>query len=308
MLVATHEQAGAQVYLERVSPGPDFIATRYVDAHVAGETLEITENMPAGPTVNNHVISAPILSFDPVGLGPPTSPERRTRCRHDVDRRRGGPGADRRDELTARLLELDPGGSWTAAAIPPTLTASGTDASSWTDWAERMNYIPRLFEQNHTNIRLFDTDNIDFTLEEIVRLDDAATPRMTLRAVLGIVLLVALGACGDDSGGRPDPSDEPRDDVISATLDGLWQATGVDVSQVSISDYRYRFEPSAVECAELDTDDQWLAMRTSSSPPGLGEQAALESSISEFLEGEGFAVEHLRRTSRRDDPRVECRQ
>ena len=40
-----------------------------------------------------------------------------------------------------------------------------------------MNAILRLFEQNHTNIRLFDTDNIDFTLEEIDWLDDAATPR-----------------------------------------------------------------------------------------------------------------------------------
>ena len=35
-------------------------------------------------------------------------------------------------------------------------------------------------------------------------------------------------------------------------------------------------------------------MRTSSAPPGLGEQQALEAAISDHLEDEGFAVEHFR--------------
>ena len=126
VLVATHEQAGAQVYLERVSPGPDFIVANYVDAHVAGETLDMNEDIPAGPTVNNHVISAPILSMDPVGLGPADFPGRRTSL------------SARRRATVWSTSSRSPGSSWigraspprrptgssTAAAIPPTLTAS----------------------------------------------------------------------------------------------------------------------------------------------------------------------------------------
>jgi hypothetical protein len=113
-------------------------------------------------------------------------------------------------------------------------------------------------------------------------------------AAAGILAAVAMGACSDDDSGRPDPADQPGDDVISATLDELWSASGVDVSQVSTSDYRWRFEPNTRGCADLPIDDRWLGVRTSSAPPGLGEQQALEASISGYLEDDGFTVEHFR--------------
>ena len=66
-LVATHEQAGAQPYLEDVSLGPDNIAVRFVDARVGSDVLDMDQDIPARPGVNNHVIAAPLLSMDTGG-------------------------------------------------------------------------------------------------------------------------------------------------------------------------------------------------------------------------------------------------
>jgi hypothetical protein len=127
---------------------------------------------------------------------------------------------------------------------------------------------------------------------------------MIARSVLGIVAVMVLGACGDDAGGRPDAADQPRDDDISATLDGLWTATGIDTSEVSTGDYRFRFEPNKSGCADLPVDDRWLGVRMSSAPAGLGDQRTIEDSMSDYLEGEGFTVEHFRGSDPRDTMRA----
>jgi hypothetical protein len=52
----------------------------------------------------------------------------------------------------------------------------GSDASSWPDWEERMNYILRLFEQNHTNPALYRTGRIGVDLDDVTWLEPEARP------------------------------------------------------------------------------------------------------------------------------------
>ena len=40
-----------------------------------------------------------------------------------------------------------------------------------------MNYILHLFEQNHTNPELYNTDRIDVDLDDVGWLEDGALPR-----------------------------------------------------------------------------------------------------------------------------------
>ena len=54
---------------------------------------------------------------------------------------------------------------------------AGSNATSWPDWSERMNYILHLFEQNHTNPELYNTDRIDVDLDDVGWLEDGALPR-----------------------------------------------------------------------------------------------------------------------------------
>ena len=51
-----------------------------------------------------------------------------------------------------------------------------SDASSWTDWEERMNYIAHLFEQNHTNREIWRTDRIGVGWNNVPWLEDGARP------------------------------------------------------------------------------------------------------------------------------------
>ena len=179
VLIATHEQAGAQIYLERTSPGPDNITVNWVDAEVAGEMLDMNEDLPAGPTVNNHVISAPIVSMDPAGSGPEDFP---ADMAFSVDDTPSNGVVDlepiagvelHRPEFSTSTTDwiVDGGGD---PANPDSLAGSG--ASSWPDWSERMHAILRLFEQNHTNPKLFDTP-ADIELGEITWLDAAVVPQ-----------------------------------------------------------------------------------------------------------------------------------
>jgi hypothetical protein len=136
-------------------------------------------------------------------------------------------------------------------------------------------------------------------------------------AGLGIVAAMVAGAgCSADgaqpsdtgaqpaSTGRPPASDEPRDDDITATLDLLWNAVGVDPDQVSIEEYQYVFEPDKAGCAELPVDDRWFGNRGSSVAPGLVDQGDLEAAITDALEAEGFTVQHFRSTHPQDPTRA----
>ena len=180
-LVATHEQAGVQPYLEAVSFGPDEIATRFVQLQVGDHHLSVTDNVPAGPTTNNLIIPEPILSFDTGNM---------TAAGFVGDEHSfqiGGTG-------TTGVVDMDPirgheafqpgfsgstrvwweEGTGDDAHDPDSL--QGSDASSWTDWEERMNYIAHLFEQNHTNREIWRTDRIGVGWNNVPWLEDGARP------------------------------------------------------------------------------------------------------------------------------------
>ncbi|MFV0308990.1 MAG: hypothetical protein ACK5OX_14735 [Desertimonas sp.] len=180
VLVATHEQAGAQIYLERVSLGPDVITAHFVDAGVGGETLDMNLDIPPGPTTNNLIIPQPILSLD---TGDATAEQF---SRGGVVFATGGPadaGVVDLEPMSGTELSrpefspstevwiLEGGGN---AENPDSLAGSG--ASSWPDWEERMNAILRLFEQNHTSDRLFDTSRNDIPMDDVGWLDPMVSP------------------------------------------------------------------------------------------------------------------------------------
>ncbi len=181
-LVATHEQAGVQPYLEDVSFGPDSIATRFVELQVGNTRLAVTDDVPPGPSTNNHIIDSPLLSFDTGG---------RTAESYvgDVNRFRigGDPSGGVVDMGEIRgheAFQPDFSGStadwWrdgTGGGQGDPESLAGSNATSWPDWSERMNYILHLFEQNHTNPELFNTDRIDVDLDDVTWLEDGALPR-----------------------------------------------------------------------------------------------------------------------------------
>ena len=120
------------------------------------------------------------------------------------------------------------------------------------------------------------------------------------RRWLAIVATVAIGAnlgaaCGDDEG-RPDGAGRPRDDEITATIDGVWQAVGADPETVDVAEYAYRFLPDDAACADLDRDDRWYGQRGSTATLGGMAQSDIEAAVVDHLEAEGFTVQRFRST------------
>ena len=168
------------------SLGPDNIAAHFVDARVGTDVvLHMNEDLPAGPTANNHVMTAPILSLDTGGAAAARLPVGQD---HAVPHRRWpserpvwststrSPGSSRSQpgysDSTKSAWVLEGGGD---ADNPESLAGSGT--SSWPDWEERMHAVLRLFEQNHTAPgALFDTLDV-IELGEITWLDAAVVPQ-----------------------------------------------------------------------------------------------------------------------------------
>jgi hypothetical protein len=181
-LVATHEQAGVQPYLEDVSFGPDSIATRFVELQVGNTRLAVTDDVPPGPTTNNLIIPQDLLSFDTGD---------RTAASYVGDDNRFQIGGENVDGVVNmgeirghEAFQPDFSGSTTdwwrdgtggGQGDPESL--AGSNATSWPDWSERMNYILHLFEQNHTNPELYNTDRIDVDLDDVGWLEDGALPR-----------------------------------------------------------------------------------------------------------------------------------
>jgi hypothetical protein len=117
---------------------------------------------------------------------------------------------------------------------------------------------------------------------------------------LAIVAAVAIGAnlgaaCGDDEG-RPDGAGRPRDDEITATIDGVWQAVGADPETVDVAEYAYRFLPDDAACADLERDDRWYGQRGSTATLRGMAQSDIEAAIVDHLDGEGFTVQRFRST------------
>jgi hypothetical protein len=179
-LVATHEQAGAQPYLERVSFGPDDIAVRFIDVQIGGTVLEVDHDVPAGPTANNHIIPEPLLSFD-------TGSRTADSFVGDTTRFLTSDGS------TAGLVDLAPmvGIESFRPGFSPSTTvwfedgagdatdpdgSAGSGASSWPDWEERMNFLLKMFEQYHTDPSVFETDRIHASFDNVGWLNDDARP------------------------------------------------------------------------------------------------------------------------------------
>jgi hypothetical protein len=181
-LVATHEQAGVQPYLEEVSFGPDSIATQFVELQVGDQRLRVTDDVPRGPTQNNLIVPPEFESFDTGAMDASSFVGDRTRFQVGGTSTDGvvnvgdiqGHEAFQPDFSGSTQVWWDEG-TGDDATDPDSL--HGSDASSWADWEERMNYIAHLFEQNHTNPALFDTTSIGVDLDNVSWLDPEARPR-----------------------------------------------------------------------------------------------------------------------------------
>ncbi len=186
LLVATHEQAGAQPYLEAMGEGIvwDSLVTRYIQLEVAGRTIDVQEDLEPNGASGNLIVPRPIVSFDTAGataggygvpglpdiggveVGEPGFP---TSLEHWYQE--GGRYGD--------VCELAPGPAFPIECrfVDDPDALAGTGASSWMDPDERMWTIARLFEQLHVDPVLYDTERIGAPLSEVDWLDDEARPR-----------------------------------------------------------------------------------------------------------------------------------
>jgi hypothetical protein len=180
-LVATHEQAGVQHYLDEVAFGPDSIATDFVQLRVGGETLAVKNDVPPGPTTNNLIIPSALGSLDTGHLNAGAFVGDQTHFQVG-----GTPSAGVVDMAPLRGTEaFQPDFSkstqdWWQGGTGGDRTSidslHGSGASSWPDWNERMNYIVHLFEQHHTDPKVFDTSPINVGFDNVGWLDPSARP------------------------------------------------------------------------------------------------------------------------------------
>ncbi len=203
-LVATHEQAGAQPYLEDVGLGyvPDDWEAEFIDVQMGSHRIEVNKDLPAVAGPNNFVDDVPILSLDTGGLGPssfsagdvvfndsgvPASPGT-----VDLGPISGIEGFDlstptwyeEGGEAPNYVPTYGPGGPVNIPELPDPDQPDdygrlpGTAATSWTDYNERMWSIHRLFEQTHSDPSLYDTGSIDSSFERLTWLEDQAGVRL----------------------------------------------------------------------------------------------------------------------------------
>lgn len=169
-LVATHEQAGAQPYLEGVGLGyvPDSFEAEFIDVQMGDHLIEVNKDLPALAGLNNLLVDVPVLDLDPGGDPPSYLPGV---AFDDIA------GIDGFNTSTATWFE-EGGAAPNYVAVPgshypvnlpehPDPDAvddygrlPGTAVTEWTDYDERMWNIHRLFEQTHTDETLYDTSEI----------------------------------------------------------------------------------------------------------------------------------------------------
>lgn len=171
VLIAVHEQSGAQPWLEDIaSPGPDELYTEYIDIRMGDQTIDVNQDIepPAGAEINNHVLEREFLDLDP---GDRSASEIAPTALGGLDLPTisGEEAID--DEFPTTLAQMADGGSdytrvttrqygYTTGvhfedvnADPDSLTATG--ATSWPNRDERMYMLSHLFEQQHTNPQLW---------------------------------------------------------------------------------------------------------------------------------------------------------
>ncbi|WCO65831.1 hypothetical protein PO878_15110 [Iamia majanohamensis] len=176
-LVATHEQVGAQPYLEEVMSGvPDGFASRFVDIQMGRHRVEVDEDLPdLAPESSNLVVPGDILDLDPTGLtdgdlsgsvpfaGAGSDPDAvnldplggwsdegfHTSTETWYDERGAGP-----------QLVPDPAGGYQVVPVDPDASLADTGVGRWTDYDDRMWSIHRLFEGTHTDRSIYDTTSL----------------------------------------------------------------------------------------------------------------------------------------------------
>jgi len=178
-LVATHEQAGAQPYLEEVtSSAPDGFASRYIDLEMGRHRVEVDEDLPDfGVDGTNLVVPGDVLGLDPSSLtdadlsettqfaGPGDDPDvvnlDPISGWEDEFHTSTNTWFDERGDGTEYLTGYGANGSF-PVPVPrdPDDTLNGTGVGRWTDYDDRMWLIHRLFEQTHTDPSLYDTEAI----------------------------------------------------------------------------------------------------------------------------------------------------
>lgn len=105
-----------------------------------------------------------------------------------------------------------------------------------------------------------------------------------------MVAAVSLGAVGCGDG-----DDQPRADEIQSTIEGLWEAAGVDLHDTTWSNYSWQSTRDRVGCADLpDEDDRWIASRASSVAGELYPQDQVFDGVNAHLEEGGFRIDRYR--------------
>ena len=188
--IATHEQAGAQPYLEEVGAlVPDRWEVRYIDLRIGRHRIEVDHSIDLVPHPSNLVAPGKILDLDPAGrsISEYSTPGAYFTTNPDM----AGPGIVHLEPLSgvkgfpASMAEwhthggvLERPGAGTTFTVPTDPDgASGSGALTWADPNERMWTITKLFEGTHTDKSLWNTGGMNRSFDDFAWLSEAARPR-----------------------------------------------------------------------------------------------------------------------------------
>ena len=188
--VATHEQAGAQPYLEEVGAAiPNRWEVRYIDLRIGRHRVEVDHSIELRPHPSNLIVPGKILDFDPASrsIGDYSTPGARFTTNPDL----AGPGIVHLEPLsgvkgfpTSMTEWHAQGGVLERPGLGTTFTLptdpdhpAGSGALSWADPHERMWTITKLFERTHTDKSLWNTDRMGRSFDDFGWLSEAARPR-----------------------------------------------------------------------------------------------------------------------------------
>lgn len=103
-------------------------------------------------------------------------------------------------------------------------------------------------------------------------------------ALIGILVVMAIGAAACDEGRSRDPE-------LVANVEAIWTAAGVQPNEAFLSAYGRQTHENATVCQHLPKDDRWYAVRTSQLPSNIASQDQIYQGVLAYFEREGFTVE-----------------
>jgi hypothetical protein len=189
--VATHEQAGAQPYLEEVGAAiPDRLEVRYIDLVIGHHEIAVDGSVNLKPHRSNLIVPGKILDLDPArlaigdystpgGLSFTTNPDLAgpgVVHLEPISGIKGFPTSMAEWHARGGIIERPGiGGGTFPLPTDPDGTA-GSGALSWADPHERMWTITKVFEQTHTDRTLWDTEPLE-QFDDLGWLSERARPR-----------------------------------------------------------------------------------------------------------------------------------